>query len=300
MSLVCFGTIALDNIKTSLGLKKNLLGGSASHFSMSARLFTPVSLASIIGEDFPRKHINFFETKNVDISSVARAKGKTFEWTGEYQSHDFNTALTLATELGVLEGYVPQIKEQHREASNVFLANFDPDNQAQFLKLMKNPKFIGMDTMNLWIDIKKKSVLKLMKEVNLFVVNDGEAFALTGENNIIKAAKALRKRGPQLIVVKKGEHGVLFYCDSFMFSFSAYPVEKVVDPTGAGDTFAGGFMGYLSKCKKINEKNLREAAIYATTLASFNVEGFGVAKTASLTKGEVNQRMKHYIKFIAP
>lgn len=300
MSLICFGTVALDNIKTPSGLKKDLLGGSASHFSMSARLFTKVYLASIIGEDFPKRHISFFKSKGVDISSVTVEKGKTFAWKGEYDQSDFNTAITLATELGVLDGYVPQVHEAHRNIPNVFLANFDPDNQAQFLQLMKNPKFIGMDTMNLWINIKKPSVLKLMKKVDLFVANDGEAKAITGESNLIKAARALRKFGPKLVVVKKGEHGVIFYSDKFMFSFPAYPVEKVVDPTGAGDTFAGGLMGYLSKVGKVNEQALRKAAIYATTLSSFNVEGFGVAKTAPLTMGDVNERMKILVKFIQP
>ncbi len=300
MSLICFGTVALDNIKTPSGLRTNLLGGSASHFSMSARLFTKIYLASIIGEDFPKKHIQFFKNKGVDISSITIDHGKTFAWKGEYDQKDFNSAITLSTELGVLEGYVPQVKEEHRTISNVFLANFDPDNQAQFLQLMKSPKFVGMDTMNLWINIKKKSVLSLMKKVDLFVANDGEAKAITGEVNLIKAAKALRKYGPKLVVVKKGEHGVIFYSDDFMFSFSAYPVEKVVDPTGAGDTFAGGLMGYLSKAGKVNEKVLRQAAIYATTLSSFNVEGFGVAKTAPLTLTEVNKRMKRLVKFIKP
>ncbi len=300
MSLICFGTVALDNIKSPSGLRKNLLGGSASHFAMSARLFTKVHLASIIGEDFPKKYIRFFESQGVDISSVTVKPGKTFAWNGEYDQKDFNTAITLATELGVLEGYIPEINTEHRNVPNVFLANFDPDNQFQFLKLMKRAQLVGMDTMNLWINIKKASVLKLMKKVDLFVANDGEARAITGQTNLIKAAKALRRMGPKLIVVKKGEHGVLFYCDQFMFSFSAYPVEKVVDPTGAGDTFAGGLMGYLSKAGKVNEKVLREAAIYATTLASFNVEGFGVANTRSLTLKEVDARRKILVSFIQP
>jgi sugar/nucleoside kinase (ribokinase family) len=226
--------------------------------------------------------------------------GRTFAWQGEYDQKDFNTAITLSTELGVLEGYTPEVNLKHQNLSHVFLANFDPDNQYQFFQLMKNPQLVGMDTMNLWINIKKKSVLKLMKKVDLFVANDGEARAITGESNLIKAARALRKIGPQWIVVKKGEHGVLFYCDQFMFSFSAYPVDKVIDPTGAGDTFAGGLMGYLSKVDRINEKTLRKAAIYATTLSSFNVEGFGVSRTEALTLKDANQRMRTLVKFIQP
>ncbi len=300
MSLISFGTVALDNIETPHGLKPNLLGGSASHLSMSARLFTKIYLASVIGTDFPKKHINFFKKQGIDINSVAVHEGKTFAWKGKYESNDLKSAITLATELGVLDGYVPEVDPAHVKIPNVFLANFDPDNQAQFLSLMKNPKFVGMDTMNLWINIKKNSVLKLMKKVDLFVANDQEARDLTGENNLIKAAKHLRRLGPKLIVVKKGEHGVLFYNDKFMFSLPAFPVEKVVDPTGAGDTFAGGLMGYLSKAKKINEKVLRQAVVYATTVASFNVEGFGVAKTAHLTLAMVNNRMREFIKFASP
>ena len=182
----------------------------------------------------------------------------------------------------------------------MFLANIGPDVQMAFLKLMKNPKFVGMDTMNLWINIMKPDVIKLMKKSDLFISNDAEAKLITGETNLIKAAKALRKIGPKLVVVKKGEHGVLFYCDDFMFSFGAFPVDKVVDPTGAGDTFAGGLMGYLAKMKKINERTLRQACVYATVLSSFNVEGYGLAKTAGLSMVEVDQRMKSYVKFITP
>ena len=170
----------------------------------------------------------------------------------------------------------------------------------EFLGLLDKPKFIGLDSMNLWIDLKKESLMKLLKKVNLFVANDGEAIALTGETNLVKAAKALERMGPEFVVVKKGEHGMLFYTKKFMFSFPAFPVENVIDPTGAGDTFAGGLMGYLSKTGKINETVFRKAAVYATTMASFNVEGFGMAKTAPLTMTHINARMKTFIGFIKP
>jgi sugar/nucleoside kinase (ribokinase family) len=300
MSLVVLGTVALDNIKTSQGHHRCLLGGSAAHFSMSARLFTKVNLVGIIGEDFPSKHIQFLRSKGIDITSLITRKGKTFQWHGEYKDHDLNTAITLATEIGVLMNYKPQIATRQQDLQNIFLANIDPDIQLQLLRLMKKPKLVGLDSMNLWIANRKKSLGILMKRINLFVLNDGEARQLTGETNLIKAAKAIKKMGPQLIVIKKGEHGVLFYCDQFMFTFPAYPVEHVVDPTGAGDTFAGGLMGYLCKTKRINEASLRKAVIYATTLASFNVEGFGMAKTAALTLPRVHARMKKLVKFIAP
>jgi sugar/nucleoside kinase (ribokinase family) len=298
MSLIAVGTVALDNIKTNSGLKKDLLGGSASHFSMSARLFTHVNLVGIIGEDFPKKHKKFLEQKGIDLTSVVTQSGKSFRWEGEYKKEDYNNAITHATELGVLLDYVPQVAAHQRGISNIFLANIDPDVQMQFLKLMKKPKLVGLDSMNLWIAHKKRSLKRLMKHVNLFVANDTEACALSGEHNLIKAAKALRKMGPEMIIVKKGEHGVLFYCDKFMFSFPAYPVEHVVDPTGAGDTFAGALMGYLTKMKKQDIKTLKKAVLYATTVASFNVEGFGMAKTAPLTMAAVNKRLKKFVKFI--
>ncbi len=299
MSLIVLGTVALDSIKTPSGVKPELLGGSASHFCMSARLFNKIHLASVVGQDFPNKHRQFLKKKGIDLTSLIEQEGKTFHWKGEYKKGDFNNAITLKTELGVLMNYTPQVAASQRKIPNVFLANFDPDIQEYFLKLMDKPKFVGMDTMNLWIDIKKKSVKRLIKKVDLFVANDGEACALTGESNLIKAAKHLRSLGPKLIVVKKGENGVLFYSDKFMFSFPAYPVEQVIDPTGAGDTFAGGLMGYLSKSPKITEATLKKAVIYATTLASFNVEGFAMAKTAPLTLAMVHQRMKKLVKFIS-
>jgi len=300
VSLISLGTIALDNIKTASGTKRLLLGGSASHFSMSASLFTKVYLVSVIGDDFPDKYIQLLKRKGVDLSSVTKREGKTFQWDGEYKKGDYNTAITRSTELGVLLNYDPQVAHEHRNMGNIFLANFDPNVQMKFLKLMRNPRFVGLDSMNLWINHMRKPVLKLMKKTNLFVLNDGEASKLSGETNLIKAAKHLRKLGPELIVIKKGEHGVFFYCDRFMFAFPAYPVENVIDPTGAGDTFAGGLMGYLSKVNKVNETALRKAVIYATTLASFNVEGFALAKTASLTLPMVHARMKKLVKCISP
>jgi sugar/nucleoside kinase (ribokinase family) len=299
MSLVVLGTVALDHVKTPSGDKKDMLGGSAAHFSMSARLFTQVHLVAVVGKDFPKRHLNFLKQKGIDVTSLQIGQGTTFRWRGEYKKGDLNTALTLATELGVLENYVPEIADHQRHLPNVFLANIDPDLQMRLLSFMKKPQLIGLDSMNLWINIKLKSLKKLMKQVNLFVANDGEARALTGETNLIMAARALRAMGPKLIVIKKGEHGVLFYSDQFMFAFPAYPVDKVLDPTGAGDTFAGGLMGYLSKARKVDEKTLRKALLYATTVASFNVQGFGMARTAPLTMREVEARMKTLTKFAA-
>ena len=299
MSLIVLGTVALDHVKTPSGVKKDMLGGSAAHVAMSARLFTPVHLVAVVGKDFPKRHLDFLQQKGVDITSIKVDDGKTFRWQGEYKQGDFNTALTLATELGVLANYVPEIAEHQKHFPNIFLANIDPDVQMHLLSQLKKLQFIGLDSMNLWINIKLKSLKRLMKQVHLFVANDGEARALTGENNLIMAAKALRAMGPKMVVIKKGEHGVLFYTDKFMFSFPAYPVIKVVDPTGAGDTFAGGLMGYISKMRKVDEKVLRRACLYATTCASFNVQDFGMARTAPLIMADVDERLKQLIKFFA-
>jgi sugar/nucleoside kinase (ribokinase family) len=298
MSLIALGTIALDHIKTPAGAKEEMLGGSVTHFAMSARLFTNVHLAAVIGHDFPKKYIHFMERKGIDLTSVILSREKTFRWRGEYKKEDLNTAITLETILGALMSYEPKIADHQKKIPHVFLANIDPDVQMKLLNLMRKPRLIGLDSMNLWINHKRSSLLKLIKHVDLFVANDGEARAITGEHNLIKAAKALRKLGPQMIVVKKGEHGVLFYSDRFMFSFPAYPVEQVVDPTGAGDTFAGGLMGYLAQANRLDVKTLKQAVLYATTVASFNVEGFGMAKTASLTMSKVNARKKRLMEFI--
>ncbi|MDP8267002.1 MAG: PfkB family carbohydrate kinase [Candidatus Aceula meridiana] len=300
MSLFVSGTVALDNLKTPSGVRKKMLGGSASHFCMSASLFEDVHLAGIVGKDFLAKHLQLLKNKGVNLSSLQRTNGKTFEWSGEYKNGNFNEALTLKTQLGVLEGYEPKIADSQKKISNVFLANDDPIIQNKVLNQIKKPRLVGLDSMNLWINIRKKLLLSLIKKVDLFVANDGEARMLTKENNLIKAAKALRRLGPKLIVVKKGEHGVLFYSDDLMFSFPAYPVEKVLDPTGAGDTFAGGLMGCLAQSKRLNKEALKQAVLYASVLASFNVEGFGVEKTSRLTAPMVNKRMKEFLKFMHP
>jgi len=297
MSIVVLGTVALDTVKTPFGEKKQMLGGSAVHFSMSARLFTDVNLVAIVGEDFPSRYINFLQQKGVVLTSLMRGSGKTFQWAGEYKG-DLNTALTLNTELGVLLTFRPMISHQQRGIKNIFLANVDPDIQRHLLAHMQCPRLIGLDSMNYWIHHKRKSLLRLLKEVNIYVANDQEARSLSGEHNLIKAAKFLHSRGPDMVLVKKGEHGVLLYSDKFIFSLPAYPTEKVIDPTGAGDTFAGGFMGYLSKVKKINEASIKKAIAYGTIAASFNVEGFGVETTAHLTIKDLDRRLKEFKKYI--
>ncbi|MEW5894630.1 MAG: PfkB family carbohydrate kinase [Candidatus Omnitrophota bacterium] len=300
MSLLVLGTVALDDIQTSNGVKQDLLGGSASHFAMSASLFSEVHLVGVVGKDFPKRHFKLFDLKRINVESVQIKEGKTFHWVGQYDARDWNRAVTLETQLGVLDGYEPCITEEQARMKYVFLANDDPEVQMTLLKKMKKPRFVGMDSMNLWIELKKDALLRLIKCVDLFVANDSEAKMLTGELNLIKAARELRKLGPRFVVIKKGEHGVIFFCDRFLFSFPAYPIDRVIDPTGAGDTFAGGLMGYLARTGTLTCDNFKRACLYGTTCSSFNVEGYGVSKTAPLTLADVHARLRKLDKFIKP
>lgn len=297
MSLIVMGTVALDSLKTPHGTKKDLLGGSAAHFSLAARHFTNVHLSAVIGNDFPQRHINFLKKKKINTESLISKPGKTFRWSGEYLAYDLNTAVTLDTTLGVIVRHKPSVTAKQKKIDNVFLANYDPDLQIEFLESLNKPKFVGMDTMNLWIDAKKGSVTELMKKVDLIIINDAEAREFTDEKNILKCAKALLKFGPKMVIIKKGEHGGIFYSKNHLFALPAYPLEEVIDPTGAGDTFAGGVMGFLSQAKKINSKTLIKALSYATILSSFNVQGFGMARTKDLTLPKINQRLKVFKEF---
>ncbi|MDD4980166.1 MAG: PfkB family carbohydrate kinase [Candidatus Omnitrophica bacterium] len=293
MSIIVLGTVALDTVKTPFGRKEHLLGGSAAHFSMAARLFTEVHLVAIIGEDFPDKHIDFLRKKGVVLTSLIKEKGRTFKWEGEYKG-DLNTALTLNTELGVLSAFRPVISEEQKRIKHIFLANVDPDIQRHLLDNMRSPALVGLDSMNYWIRHKRSALLRLLKRINIYVANDQEARALSGENNLLKAARHLSSHGPKMVLIKKGEHGVIFYSDKFIFCIPAYPTDKVVDPTGAGDTFAGGFMGYLAKVRKINAVSIKKAIAYGTIAASFNVEDFGLNRTSCLTPGDLERRLSRF------
>lgn len=299
MSIIVLGTVALDSVKTPFGRRRELLGGSAAHFSMAARLFTRVNLIAIVGSDFPKKHVIFLRDKGINLSSLIVDAGKTFRWEGEYKG-DLNSALTLNTELGVLSVFKPQISEAQRRIENIFLANVDPDIQAHLLRKMHSPKLVGLDSMNYWINTKRKELISLLKYIDIYVANDQESRDLSGESNLIKAAKRLSSFGPKMVLIKKGEHGVLFYSRSLrgsnglVFSLPAFPVEKVIDPTGAGDTFAGGFMGYLAKSNKINSSTIKKALAYGTVAASFNVENFGLFRTSRLTSRDLEKRLVEF------
>lgn len=297
MSIVVLGTVALDTVKAPSGKRKHMLGGSAVHFAMAARLFTDVNLVAIIGEDFPGKHIDFLRRKRIVLTSLIKGKGNTFKWEGEYKG-DLNAALTINTELGVLSVFRPRISEEQRKIRHIFLANVDPEIQRHLLERMRSPRLIGLDSMNYWINHKRKDLLKLLKKVDIYVANDQEARSLSGESNLIRAARYLYSCGPKMVLIKKGEHGILFFSDKFIFVIPAYPTHRVVDPTGAGDTFAGGFMGYLAKAKKINEASLKQAIAYGTVAASFNIEDFGVNRTSRLTLEDLKNRLSRFKKCV--
>lgn len=298
MSILVLGTVALDTVKTPFGERERILGGSAAHFSMSARLFTKLSLVAVAGEDFPSRHIDFLRAKRIDLTSLAITGGKTFHWQGEYKD-DLNTAITLKTELGVLASFNPHVTEEQRKIKYLFLANVDPDIQLSLLNLMRSPKLVALDSMNYWIDTKRKSLLNLLKKVDIYVANDKEALSLSQESSILKAAKSLHKIGAKMVLIKKGEHGVLFYNGSSFFSLPAYPAESVIDPTGAGDTFAGGFFGYLAKSGKINDQEIKKALAYGTVAASFNIESFGLEKTAKLKMEDIKKRLAEFKNYVA-
>ncbi|MBU1998589.1 MAG: PfkB family carbohydrate kinase [Candidatus Omnitrophota bacterium] len=295
MSILVLGTVALDTVKTPCGLRKDILGGSAVHFSMSARLFSGVSLVAVVGEDFPKQHLGFLRRKGLDISAITQSAGKTFKWSGEYQG-DLNSAITHHTELGVLLNFQPAISNAHKKSKYLFLANIDPVIQRQVIRSMQSPRLIALDSMNFWINNKRQELVKTLKLTNIYVANDQEARQLSQENNLFKAAKALTRLGPKMILIKKGEHGVLFYSDKYIFVLPAYPVERVVDPTGAGDTFAGGFMGYLAKAKKTDSQTIKKALAYGTICASINVEDFGTGCTDGLKSVDLDKRMRRFSK----
>ncbi|MFA4889139.1 MAG: PfkB family carbohydrate kinase [Candidatus Omnitrophota bacterium] len=299
MSLLVLGTVALDTVKTPFGSRQRILGGSAAHFSLSARLFTDVHLVAVIGEDFPDRYIKLLKSKGINLDCLIRQEGKTFHWQGEYKG-DLNSAFTLNTELGVLACFKPHLAAQQRKIKYVFLANVDPDIQRHLLESLRSPELVGLDSMNYWIHHQRNRLLPVLKKVDLFVANDQEARDLSGEDNLIKAAKYLRSLGPRMILIKKGEHGVLFYSGKYLFALPAFPTDKVIDPTGAGDTFAGGFMGYLARVKKLDAASIKKAIAYGTIAASFNVEGFGHERTLRLTMKCLEARLaqfKTYTKF---
>ncbi|MGY8879847.1 MAG: PfkB family carbohydrate kinase, partial [Dehalococcoidia bacterium] len=275
MKILVVGSVAYDAVETPAGKRASQLGGAATYFSVSASYFTEVGMIGVVGDDFDPADIAMLQSHSIDTSGLVKADGKTFRWSGEYME-DINTAVTLDTQLNVFGEFEPELSDAHANAPYLFLANIDPNLQLKVLDSMaKRPKMVANDTMNLWIDIAKPVLTDLISKVDTLLINEEEAKQLTGEDHLPDAAKAIIKLGPNSTVIKRGEYGATLFGNNFSFAAPAYPLERVVDPTGAGDSFAGGFMGYLASVDKVDEESLRTAAIVGSTMASFAVEDFG-------------------------
>jgi sugar/nucleoside kinase (ribokinase family) len=284
------GSVALDSVETPAGRIDNALGGAATYGSVAASLFAPVHLVGVVGDDFPQEHLDFLKSRRVDLAGLQTiAGGSTFRWKGDYNG-DLNQAVTHETHLGVFEHFDPQLPEHYRDASFVFLANINPELQLRTLEQVRAPKLVLCDTMNLWINIARENVLEVFKKVNIAVLNDGEARMLTEDDNLIRAGRALQKLGPQHVIVKKGEHGAVMFSEGEIFVAPSFPLEEVVDPTGAGDSFAGSLIGYLARTNDLSRENLRRAIVHGSVVASATVQDFSLSALKSLTLDEVERR----------
>src|SRR5580704_17993046 len=295
MSVLIVGSTALDSIKTPKAENPRLLGGSASHAAVAASFFAPVKLVGIVGEDFPKPYLKLYRRHKVDQEGLQIAPGKTFHWSGEYEVN-MNSRRTLATELGVFETFTPNLPVAYQTSSFVLLANIAPSLQSHVLNQMRRPKFVVADTMDLWLNIALADLLKLIKRVDGFVLNDSEARQLTQDDNLMTALKKIHNLGPKYVIIKKGEHGALLSSSRGLFVSPAYPLHRVVDPTGAGDSFVGGMMGYLSTARGSVDDNLRRAMIYGSVVASFCCEGFGLNFTTKITRNAIDARFKELEK----
>lgn len=289
MSLLVIGTLAYDTIETIHTRRTEVLGGSAMYFSVAAGRFVPVRLVGVVGRDFRPQDLELLKRGGIDASGVEQADGRTFRWSGRYES-DWNTRHTLETQLNVFEHFDPKVPVAMRDSQWVFLANAAPKVQMKALDQVLRPRFTVVDTMNLWIDTARADLLALLRRVDAVVLNDEEARMLTGERNLIKAAGAVLGMGPRYVILKKGEHGAFLLGNDVHFSLPAYPVEDVVDPTGAGDSFAGGFMGYVAETGNVSPSTLRRAMLYGTVTASWCVQGFSVEALANRTRAEIDER----------
>lgn len=295
MSLLVVGSVALDSVKTPFGNAEEALGGSATYFSTSASYFTDIRLVAVVGEDFPKEHIQFLKSRNIDVRGLSQAAGKTFRWAGEY-SYDLNEAHTLATHLNVFESFKPEVIEDYKDSEVVFLANIDPELQLDVLRQVNKPKLVACDTMNFWIEGKLEALKRTLKEVDILTINEGEARELAGEPSLVKAGKVIHSMGPRVVVIKQGSYGAIMFNGSSAFSAPAYPLEAVFDPTGAGDTFAGGFMGYLANTMNFSEASLRQAVVFGSVMASMNVEAFSLDRLRSLDYKEIEDRYREFKK----
>lgn len=291
MSVLIVGSTALDSIKTPKAENPRLLGGSASHAAVAASFFSPVKMVGVVGNDFPKPYITLYRKHRIDLGGLQIQEGKTFHWSGEYEVN-MNNRRTLATELGVFEHFSPTLPDAHKSTPYVLLANIAPAIQHHVLDQMWKPKFVLADTMDLWLNIALDDLMRLLKRVDGLVLNDSEAHQLTQSDNTIEAARRIHKMGPRHVIIKKGEHGSILSNKDGLFICPAYPLKKVVDPTGAGDSFVGALMGYLATTRGNPEKNLRRAMVHGSVVASFCCEGFGLKRTTRVTRRDIQRRVR--------
>ena len=295
MSVLIVGSTALDSIRTPKADNPRLLGGSASHASVAASFFGPVRLVGVVGDDFPKKYIQLYRRHRIDLEGLQMLPGKTFHWSGEYEVN-MNNRRTLRTELGVFETFTPTLPKSYQDSPFVLLANIAPGLQHHVLNQMQRPKFVVADTMDLWLNIALPDLLKLIRRLDGFVLNDSEAHQLTKEDNVFAAIRKIHKLGPKYVVIKKGSHGSILSGPRGFFICPAYPLSKVVDPTGAGDSFVGGMMGYLAAARGPIDENIRRAMICGSVVASFCCEGFGLMQTTRVKRSEIDRRVKEFEK----
>ncbi len=295
MSVLIVGSTALDSIKTPKAENPRLLGGSASHAAVAASYFAPVRMIGVVGEDFPKKYLQLYRKHGVNLDGLQIKAGKTFHWSGEYELN-MNNRRTLATELGVFETFSPELPAPHRTTPFVLLANIAPALQHHVLDQMRKPKFVAADTMDLWLNIALEDLLRLLRRVDLFVLNDSESRQLVNEDNVINALPKLHALGPRYVIIKLGSHGSILSSPAGLFLCPAYPLKKLVDPTGAGDSFVGGLIGYLAAGKGSVDARLRQAMVHGSVVASFCCEGFGVTRTTAIKRADIERRVRELAK----
>ncbi|HKY06969.1 MAG TPA: PfkB family carbohydrate kinase [Candidatus Binatia bacterium] len=295
MSVLVVGTVAFDSIETPFGCAERILGGSASYFALGASFFTPVRIVGVIGRDFPEDYLEIFRQRQIDTEGLQRAEGDTFHWRGRYHE-DINLRDTIELHLNVLADFQPKLPESYRDAEYVFLGNIDPTMQMEVLRQLRRPKLVALDTMDHWIRETHAALRSVLERIEILVVNDSEARLLSGYDNIVKAARAILKMGPKMVLIKRGEYGVLQFSDSAMFATPAYPLEEVFDPTGAGDSFAGGFLGQLARSGDHGQGGWRRAIVYGSVVASFTVEDFGVKRLTDASLAEIEERYQQFVR----
>jgi sugar/nucleoside kinase (ribokinase family) len=293
MALLVVGTVAFDSIRTPHGRAENILGGSAAYFALAASWFVPVQIVAVVGEDFGEEHLRLFQDRGVDTSGLVQARGKTFRWSGEYAG-DMNEARTLETHLNVFEEFSPTIPASYLDSEFVFLGNIDPVLQLHVRRQLLKARLAALDSMNYWIKAKPEELKKTLAEADVLLINETEARMLSGISNLKKAAEVIQKMGPRTLVIKRGEHGVTLFSDGGIFSAPAFPLDEVHDPTGAGDSFAGGFMGHLARAGDLSHCQLRRAVVYGSVMASYAVEEFGLARLLRLTPREIEARYREF------